>query len=235
MKDEAVDAILSKIQDGRTDLVFDFLEEGNSPSSVDEDGVSLMQWCAYYGDVSAIKFLLSRGANLSSLGHNIDLNAAVYHGHWPLTQFLLESGADPNDEDAETGETPLHSAIVKPNLLSTHRVVALLLAHGADPNSRTKNGVITGAFMRDCRTKGETPLHRAAAFGNAETIQLLLDAGAVIDAKDANGDSPLGWASWYGRPNAILRLLLYGNHSIRSDNMPMDSNLLGKPHLSSNS
>ena len=227
-----MDSILGKIQDGRTDLVFDFLEAGNGPSFVDDDGVSLMQWCSYYGDVSAIKFLLSRGAHLASLGHNIDLNAAVYHGHWQLTQFLLESGADPKDADTQTGETPLHSAIVKPNLLSTHRIVALLLAHGADPNSKTKNGEITGAFMRDCKTKGETPLHRAAAFGNAETIQLLLGAGAVIDAKDANGDSPLGWASWYGRPNAILRLLLYGNHSIHPDNTSMDSNLLGKPHLS---
>ena len=227
--------ILGKIQDGRTDLVFDFVEADNSPSFVDQGGVSLLQWCAYYGDVSAIKFLLSRGAELASLGHNFDLNGAVYHGHWQLTQFLLESGADPNDADAETGETPLHSAIVKPNLLSTNRVVAVLLASGANPNSKTKNGVITGAFMRDCKTKGETPLHRAAAFGNAETIQLLLDAGAVIDAKDANVDSPLGWASWYGRPNAILRLLLYGNYSIRPDNAPMDSNLLGKPHISGNS
>jgi ankyrin repeat protein len=43
--------------------------------------------------------------------------------------------------------------------------------------------------MRDCRTKGELPLHRAPAFGNEEDIQLLLDVGAVIDAKDANGDS----------------------------------------------
>jgi hypothetical protein len=45
--------------------------------------------------------------------------------------------------------------------------------------------VSCGAFMRDCRTKGEAPLHRAAAFGDAEAIQLLLDAGAVIDAQDA--------------------------------------------------
>ncbi len=230
-----MNSILGKIQDGRTDLVFDFVEAGNSPSFVDQDRVSLLQWCAYYGDVSAIKFLLSRGAALASLGHNIDLNAAVYHGHWQLTQFLLESGADPNDADAETGETPLHSAIVKPNLLSTNRVVALLLGHGANPNSKTKNGAITGAFMRDCRTKAETPLHRAAAFGNEETIKLLLDAGAVIDAKDANGDSPLGWASWYGRPNTILRPLLYGNYSIHPDNTSMVSNLLGKPHIAGKS
>ena len=33
-----MDSILSKIKDGRTDLVFDFLEAGNSPSFVDEDG-----------------------------------------------------------------------------------------------------------------------------------------------------------------------------------------------------
>jgi len=43
--------------------------------------------------------------------------------------------------------------------------------------------------MRDCRTKGETPLHRAAAFGDEESIQLLLDAGAAVDAKDSNGDT----------------------------------------------
>ena len=64
--------------------------------------------------------------------------------------------------------------------------------------------------MRDCRTKGETPLHRAAAFGTEATIQMLLDAGARLDAKDMNGDSPLGWASWYARPRAIIRKLCYG-------------------------
>lgn len=51
--------------------------------------------------------------------------------------------------------------------------------------------------MRDCRTKAETPLHRAAAFGSERAIQLLLDVGAQPDANDMNGDSPLTWASWY--------------------------------------
>ncbi len=61
------------------------------------------------------------------------------------------------------------------------------------PNCVTKRNVETGGFMRDCRTKGETPLHRAAAFGDEEAIQLLLDAGAKIDAKDMNEESPLSW------------------------------------------
>ena len=64
--------------------------------------------------------------------------------------------------------------------------------------------------MRDVRTRGETPLHRAAAFGSEQSIQMLLAAGARLDAKDIHGDSPLTWASWHLRPRSILRLLRYG-------------------------
>jgi len=81
--------------------------------------------------------------------------------------------------------------------------------------------------MRDCRTKCETPLHRAAAFGEVETIHILIDAGATVDARDAHGDTPLSWASWYGRPTPVLRELLYGEFRINPKNQPMRANLLG--------
>lgn len=84
--------------------------------------------------------------------------------------------------------------------------------------------------MRDCRTYGETPLHRAAAFAGEETIQLLIDAGAKLDAKDINGDTPLSWASWHGRPDPILRKLCYGPYSIRAGRLSMEGYLLGSPH-----
>jgi ankyrin repeat protein len=74
-------------------------------------------------------------------------------------------------------------------------------------------------------------LHRAAAFGTAETIQMLLDAGADVEAKDVNGDSPLSWASWYLRPDSILRLLCYGDFSIRPNRRSMRGYLLGEPHV----
>ena len=105
----------------------------------------------------------------------------------------------------------------------------VLLAHGANVNCATKHSAETGGFMRDCRTKGETPLHRAAAFGDEEAIQVLLDAGAVVDAKDMNGETPLSWASWYLRPAPILRKLCYGSHRVRPDYTGMEANLLGKP------
>jgi ankyrin repeat protein len=110
-------------------------------------------------------------------------------------------------------------------------VIKVLLGHGANPNCVTKPSVETGSFMHDCRTKAETPLHRAAAFGTEDTIQVLLDAGAAIDAKDMNEDSPLTWASWYGRPDAILTRLCYGQFHIRPNRRSMAANLLGEPHV----
>jgi uncharacterized protein len=223
-------ATLDAIRDGRTDLVFEYIAEDNSPNSADTDGVSLVQWCAYYGDVSAIKFLLAKGATLDSLGGNLGLMAACFHGHWRLCQFLIERGADVNLPEAETGETPLHAALCTARRSAHNLVLKVLLTHGANVNCAARNNIETGGFMRDCRTKGETPLHRAAAFGDEEAVQLLMDAGAKIDAKDMNGESPLSWASWYLRPAPILRKLCYGNHRIHPNYRGMESNLLGKPH-----
>jgi uncharacterized protein len=221
--------MLDRICAGRTDLVFDYVAEGYAATSTDRDGVSLIKWCAYYGDVSAIRFLLASGESLESLGENLDLNGAAFHGHWRLCQFLIEKGADVNRPLPDTGETPLHAALCTANRSAHDFVVRVLLANGAEPNRVTAASAETGCFMRDCRTKAETPLHRAAAFGNEETIQLLLDAGAATDAKDMNGDSPLTWASWYLRPDSILRKLCYGDFSIRSDRRSMEANLLGQP------
>jgi uncharacterized protein len=223
---------IEEIADGRTDAVLEYLAEERSANAADKDGVSLVQWCAYYGDVSAIKFLLSKGATLESLGENVGLNGACFHGHWRLCKFLMERGANVNQPLADTGEAPLHSALCNTNRLAYNLVLKVLLTHGANPNCVTKKDVETGTFMRDCRTKGETPLHRAAAFGDEEAVQLLLDAGAVIDAKDMNGESPLSWASWYARPIPILRKLCYGDHRIKAEyGAGMQANLLGKPHV----
>ena len=221
--------MIDRIADGRTDFVFDYVAAGNPATSKDGNGTSLLAWCAYYGDVSAIKFLISKGESLKSLGDNLGLNPAAFHGHWRLCQFLLESGADVNLPMPDTGETPLHAALSSTRL-AQQLVVKVLLANGANPNNSTKPSVETGAFMRDCRTREETPLHRAAAFVDEGTIQLLLDAGARIDAKDMNGDSPLSWASWFQRPDSILRKLCYGPFSVRPERRSMDEYLLGQPH-----
>jgi hypothetical protein len=106
----------------------------------------------------------------------------------------------------DTHETPLHAALCKANRPKYDLVVKVLLANGAGPNCATKPNVETGGFT----------LHRAAAFGTEEAIQLLLDAGARVDAKDMK--TPLSWASWHPRPASILRKLCYGRFSIHPGN-----------------
>jgi ankyrin repeat protein len=230
--------MIPRIAAGRTDLVFDLLAQGGAATDVDPTGTPLIRWCAYYGDVSAIRFLLQHGEKLETLGPNLELGGAAFHGHWRLCEFLIEQGADPNRPLPDTGETPLHAATARTGPAQTLVVRALLTA-GADPTRATKVGAETGAFMRDIRTRGETPLHRAAAYGDAEAIERLIASGARKDAKDANGDTPLSWASWACRSPDILRLLCYGPHRIHPDARGRDSvdtglssmagHLLGEP------
>ena len=223
-----VDGMLNRITSGRTDLVFDYVAAGHAATAADENGVSLLKWCAYYGDVSAARFLLAHGESLQSLSATA-LSDAAFHGHWQLCEFLIENGADVNQTLPDTGETPLHAALCTSDRTVYDLVLRVLLAGGADPNRVTKPGAETGAFMRDSRTRAETPLHRAAAFGTEETIQLLLQAGAMVDARDMHGDSPLSWASWYGRPTSILKLLCFGPHRIHPERKSMRAYRLGTP------
>lgn len=202
--------MFERIAEGHTHLVMDMIAAGSPATAKDARGVSLIEWCAYHGDVTAIRFLLLNGERLATLGDNLDLNGAVFHGHIRLVRFLIEHGADVNHPLPDTGETPLHAALCKADRPEFDDILNLLLDAGANPNVATKVDIETGAFMRDVRTKGETPLHRAAAFGSEKAITLLRERGAVIDARDANGDTPLSWASWHLRPRPILRLLAYG-------------------------
>lgn len=222
--------MLDDIANGRTDRVFDFIAAGYPATAMDRGG-PIINLCAYFGDVSAVRFLLAHGEALESLGSNLDLNGACFHGHWQLCQFLIENGADVNLPLPETGETPLHAALCTTERVAHNQVLRVLLANGAEPNCVTRTGMETGGFMRDCLTKGETPLHRAAAFGDEEAIQMLIDAGAIIEARDAHGDTPLAWASWYLRPAGILRLLCYGEFRVRPGYRGMRANLIGEPNL----
>jgi ankyrin repeat protein len=221
-------SLLDRIANGRTDLVIDWIAAGGA-AAARHQGASLAQWCAYYGDVSGLRFLTANGAALEELGANIDLNGAAFHGHWRLCEHLLEAGADPNAALPDTGEVPLHAALCRRESPAHHAVVEVLLAAGADPDRKTIAGAPTGSFMRDARTRAETPLHRAAICAGEKTIERLISAGATIDARDSAGETPLAWGSWAQRDARILRLLCYGAHRIRDGYEGMASSLVGKP------
>lgn len=206
--------ILDRIAKGRTDLVFDLLALPDWRETLREGAIRPLDWFVYYGDVTALKALLAVGGDLTGVDLDAELGNAAFFGHWKVCDFLLAHGANARWANPATGETPLHNALSKAGRPAFIYVARLLLDHGADPNARTIAGQVTGAFMRDARTKGETPLHRAAAFADPDTISLLIERGGDVAAADAQGDTPISWASWHQRPGAILALLQHGPHRI---------------------
>lgn len=215
--------ILNSISRGRTDLVFDLLRQPDGLTRLSEGQVTALQWFVYYGDVTALRAVVAAGSDLSSLDLGRELGNAAFFGHWKVADFLIGLGADPNWREPATQETPLHSALSKAGRPHYAYVVRLLLEKGADPNAATLAGAETGAFMRDVRTKGETPLHRAAAFADVSVIRLLLDAGADRERRDAHGDTPMSWASWHLRPGAVLALLAHGPHHISEKHVAVNT------------
>jgi len=218
--------MLERIAAGRTDLIFDWIAGGGDPGA-QADGTDLIGWCAYYGDVSAIRRLVEAGVPIERLGRNLGLGGAAFHGHWQLCAWLIERGADPNDSDPESGETALHNAVSRRDSPAMEAVVAVLLAAGADPNKATTAWTETGCFMRDVRNRGEGVLHRAAAYAPQGAIERLIAAGAIVDQRDAQGDSPLSWASWALRDTAVLCLLTFPPHRVNPGRTSMAAYLIG--------
>lgn len=210
------EATVRRIAAGRTDLVVPLLAAEPAAHRRACDGLPLLGWCAHHGDITAVRLLLAHGAGRDALGPNLGLGGAAFHGHEALVAWCLEEGADPSWRDPATGETPLHAALCRANRPAHGRIVRALLAAGADVHAATVPGAVLDSFMRDVRARGETPLHRAAAFADAETVAALLAAGADRTVRDAHGDTPLGWASWHLRPDAVLRLLCHGPHAIHA-------------------
>ena len=73
---------------------------------------------------------------------------------------------------------------------------------------------------------GVTALHFAASGGKAEVAKRLLESGADVDARDADGDTPLHWAlHWTGlRHVEVIKILLEGGASLKGgseDDQPM--------------
>ena len=188
---------------GDLDKVRLLVESGADPNSADENGSGTL--LSFHPSV--IAYLFANGATPDS--QTIENGASVLAGLCYVNQLecvklILEHGAKPNLRRSETLETPLHHAIA--NDASTE-LADLLIRHGADVDARTKPGLYSYNFFGDTPTRGETPLHRAAAYATIETVKLLLDAGADRSATDANGNTPYQWAGWHRRPNDLVQIL----------------------------
>jgi uncharacterized protein len=201
--------MLAAALNGDLIIVKELVSKGANIDYTDRWGNFAMFSAAWEGNIKAMDFFYDLGAKLTFENANLLCNAA-YKGKADSVKWLLDKGENANFSFADTGENALHYTISKTSEMGDREeIVRVLIAAGTDVNKKTTAGKPTLCFMRDAYLKGETPLHRAAAYGNVAIIKMLLDAGAEISMKDANGDTPISWGSWHLRDNDVLRLLVY--------------------------
>jgi ankyrin repeat protein len=191
---------------GDISTVRSLVEAGVDVNCTDEHGSGTL--LTFHPEV--IRYLLSKGANPNTQtnenGSSV-LAGLAFVNEVECVRLLLQHGADPDRGRAESMETPLHHALAGDGASSCPELIQILIDHGADVNARTKPGILSYNFWRDARTRGETPLHRAAAYASLEIVERLLKAGADRAIRDVNGDSALSWASWHQRPREMIDLL----------------------------
>ncbi|MDQ7994395.1 MAG: ankyrin repeat domain-containing protein [Luteibacter sp.] len=151
------------------------------------------------------------------------VHMAAATGRSALLGALLARGMDPNVRDAG-GRTPLHAALEQGG--ESLPLVRLLVAHGADPeaadvNGETPYGLGIGhgdverwlswtAWPLPRRPLRADDLPAAAAAGDIQAVDRLLELGFAVDTRDAQGATALLRAAGAGRRDVAEHLIEAG-------------------------
>ncbi len=222
----ASESLLEAAENGHPGRVAFLLSLGQDPNERDSVGWTPLHSAAYWGNARIARDLLEHGADpnartedtigapdmVSPAGYEAPLKtplfAAAAGGHPDVARVLLDRGAQPS-APGYWGETALHRAAMQ----GETAVASLLIARGADVNAKTK----TGETPLHWAVRGHGGFHWSMPFGedanrekkvnSAAVVQLLLGAGASVDARDDKGWTPLHWAATYGHVD-LARILV---------------------------
>jgi ankyrin repeat protein len=232
--------LIDAVRRGDTSAVESLLErEPRALTRGDAQGMTPLMWAAWLGHVPLLRRLLERGADAAARDSRgaTALMLAAERGHLEASRLLVEAaGPDERGEalrhavgtgqlavmvwlldeaDAALeyggtdGKTPLTCAI-----LGGHAPLAgELLRRGADLEARSS----TFLPFENRDDFGWHPLHYAADRRYALLVQLLLNAGARVDAETTEGTTPLMLAAYRGDEDCIRLLLLAGAEPLREN------------------
>jgi ankyrin repeat protein len=143
---------------------------------------------------------LSTGTLTGVLIKQQAFRSAMKHGYFQLAHLFAKMGADPNGLD-QFGETALIDAAWSG--IGDGNAVNALVSMGANVNLE-QEGALHGMLPSGAA------LHVAASAGRTEICNSLLQAGAVINAKNQKGETPLLLALKRGSIGCVPTLLEYG-------------------------
>jgi ankyrin repeat protein len=174
-------------------------------------GDTALMFAARNGDFASAKLLVDAGANVSDTdAWGVSATTlAAFSGHGEVARFLLEKGADPNND--KPGFTALHCAIMRRD----EETVAALLSRGADPNVTVKVWTPTRRSSDDYHFMpalvGATPYWLAARFTQPGVMRLLAKHGAdtkvIHDSRYVQGE---GYQRRQERTTAVMAALGMG-------------------------
>jgi ankyrin len=147
-------------------------------TDIPQGGYTPLLFAARVGDLASAKLLVVAGANVNDTAPygTSAVVVAAHSGHGELAAFLLEKGADPNGTLA--GYTALHAGMLRKD----EKLVAALLAHGANPNAPVLKSTPTRRdsidFYLNPGFVGASPFWLAARFRTPQIMRLLAKHGA---------------------------------------------------------
>src|SRR5450759_5044221 len=100
---------------------------------------------ANWGHSESVKKFISLGADVNAKDNHglTPLHLAAGEGYTSMCQVLCEAGANPNENQIDSGDTPLHCAVrgAREADGNDHQACAkILLQHGADPSLKNNQG-----------------------------------------------------------------------------------------------
>jgi len=183
---------------GNVTILRALLDAGARVDAVSDTGDTALCEAVSSKQRKALALLVSRGADVNQPAMFTPLYHAASDGNVPLARWLLEQGAQV-DAPIWTGTTALMAAAAA----GSGSLVALLLAHGANPKRKDRNQQ-TALHVAVTRHKHPDEPDDPSAIAHA-----LLRAGAPVDAKDHEGATPLLIAAKrYDEPVEVVDVLL---------------------------
>uniref|UniRef100_U3IN84 Ankyrin repeat and SOCS box containing 13 n=1 Tax=Anas platyrhynchos platyrhynchos TaxID=8840 RepID=U3IN84_ANAPP len=167
---------------GQTQCVKLLLAAGAQVDARNIDGSTPLCDACASGSIECVKVLLSHGAKVNPpLFTASPLHEACMNGNSECVQLLIDVGANLEAHDCHFG-TPLHVACAREHL----DCVKLLLKAGANVNAAKLH---------------ETALHHAAKVKNVDLVEMLIEFGGNIYARDNRGKKPSDY-TWSSSPTA---------------------------------